>query len=82
MANSRLYIVDTETKEYFLLGKGFGRGWTLWPDANELQQFLEDRDWTGSIGGPANRTCLKLYDEYDPEFQQYVDSDKYFKPVK
>lgn len=29
MANNRLYIVDTETGEYFMLAKSMGAGWYL-----------------------------------------------------
>ncbi len=50
MANNRLYLVDTETKEGIMLAKGFGSGWTWRKDADELTEWLDGRDYECNYG--------------------------------
>jgi hypothetical protein len=56
MANNRLYIVDTETGDRFLLAKGFG-GWERpamhQPTAVFDWLLAHDADAACSLGGPS-----------------------------
>ena len=41
MANNRLFIGNTNTKEWVMLAKGFGNGWTV-RNLDKLNNFIED----------------------------------------
>lgn len=64
MANNRLYLKDTETGEQILVAKSFGDGWTWRASANELIQWLRERDMGASYGITDDQpTRLKLETE-------------------
>ena len=63
MANNRLYLLDTEENECFLLAKGWGT-WALWPlGAIYLGKWLDNRDFGAATG--VKPTVLKLVTEDD-----------------
>lgn len=63
MANNRLYIEDTATGERFMLAKGWGDGWEVYPLAHQLTDWLKCRDMAAAIGQP--KTTLRLVTEND-----------------
>jgi hypothetical protein len=66
MANNRLYLVDGETGEKILLAKSFGMGWQISRPADELSEWLEQRDVAASYGNAAGPgTTLGLVAEND-----------------
>lgn len=68
MANNRLYILDPETNESFMLAKALGDGWYIHnPEdfAQRLEQWLDGRDMAASYGGINVQTELRLCTELD-----------------
>lgn len=68
MANNRLYILDTETGEKFLLAKSMGDGWYIWSDPesfeDSFENWMEGRDIAASYGVlDMKPTKLKLITE-------------------
>lgn len=69
--NNRLYIVDTERNEKFLLAESNGGGWYLWSDEKELENWLAfsnefaPRDTEASYGIANGKTVLTLMTETD-----------------
>jgi hypothetical protein len=65
MANNRLYILDTEVGDKFLLCKSLGAWYIHHDDIRErLNQWLYLRDHDGQeLGGTT--TALQLITEYD-----------------
>lgn len=63
MANNRLYIVDTDTGDAFMLCKSYGAGWDVNNSemGEELDMWLEGRDNVASSGGDYSK--LKLVTE-------------------
>jgi hypothetical protein len=62
MANNRLYIVDTETGDKFLLCKSFGQ-WTMHPSSDEFDNWLKDRDIASTTGTEPTKLVLKTENE-------------------
>ncbi|HEU4903180.1 MAG TPA: hypothetical protein VFT06_10315 [Flavisolibacter sp.] len=50
MANNRLYIVNTETKEYVCIAKHLGGGWGL-GNVAELRDFLAKEGFGNDFDG-------------------------------
>ena len=71
MANNRLYLVDTSTKEYLCLAKGWGCAWDV-GNIDLYQEFMSDR--FDEIG---DKTNLIIGTENDDEFY-----DKWILPNK
>lgn len=67
MANNRLWIEDTETRERILLAKSLGGGWDVRLDADELARWLDLRDTYAAFGSAQGKTTLRLVAENDPE---------------
>ncbi len=63
MANNRLYIVDTDTGESFMLCKSIGNEWGVFNSemGEELDMWLKGRDEKASYGG--DYTKFKLVTE-------------------
>lgn len=73
MADNRLYIVDTETNERFVLGKSMSNGWYI-KDISFLQQFedwMNLRDLSASYACDESPTKLISICENDPDFYKY-----------
>ena len=69
MANNRLYIIDTETKEEILLAKSFGSGWDVRCTIEQLNEWLEERDLDAAYGNTGELpTTLKLMCENDDKY--------------
>ena len=60
MANNRLYIVDTETDEFFMLCRSLGGGWGIFDSeiGDELDKWLKDRDDKAQLGGKYTKLIL------------------------
>ena len=71
MANNRLYIVDAETGDAFLLAKTLGNGWYAWESeqsgllGERLEAWLDGRDREAAYGIPSGETALVLVTEKD-----------------
>lgn len=63
MANNRLYLVDTEEKQFIMIAKGWGAGWQL-GNIDQLEEFLR----TLYQDGDYKPTCLVIGTENDREF--------------
>ncbi|KKK78864.1 hypothetical protein LCGC14_2839290 [marine sediment metagenome] len=63
MANNRLYIVDTDTGDAFMLCSSCGAGWGVGNSemGEELDMWLNGRDETAQAGG--DYTKFKLVTE-------------------
>ena len=61
MANNRLYIVDTETKEYICIAKSFGDGW----EAGNIDLYA---DFLNEVREYGDSTRLIIGTENDDEF--------------
>lgn len=61
MATNRLYLVDTNTKDSFLLASTQGCDWSLSFTIESLQEWLEKRDEAATMGEPY--TNLSLFTE-------------------
>lgn len=63
MANNRLYIVDTDTGDVFMLCKSYGAGWDVCNNemGEEFDMWLKGRDEKAQAGG--DYTKLKLVTE-------------------
>lgn len=63
MANNRLYIVDTDTGDAFMLCKSYGTDWGVFNSemGDELDFWLKDRDRVAQKGG--DYTKFKLVTE-------------------
>lgn len=63
MSNNRLYIVDTDTGDAFLLCKSHGAGWGVFNSemGEELNWWLDGRDDVAQSGG--DYTKFKLVTE-------------------
>lgn len=59
MANNRLYLEDTETGDRILLAKGWGF-WQWHPDAEDLTEWLRNRDIASACGPDGTDTWLRL----------------------
>lgn len=74
MANNRLYLVDLENGEKFMLAKGWGSGWVVWdcpqgkPLAEQLHEWLQHRDIESAIGNP--KSYLTIMTENDPQIDR------------
>ena len=87
MANNRLYLVDTEEKQYLMIGKGWGCGWSL-GNVPQLEEFLR----TLYQDGDYHPTCLVIGTENDRDFYDKYMKDatnfnekggwKYYEPVE
>lgn len=64
MANNRIYLVDTETKEYLCLAKGHGSGWSV-GNIDLYVEFMKTRYSDCDDG-----TILIIGTENDPEFYE------------
>lgn len=62
MANNRIYLVDTESKEYLCIAKGWGVGWSV-GNIDLYDDFMLSR-YSDSDDG----TVLIIGTENDPEF--------------
>ena len=60
MANNRLYIIDTDTGDAFMLCKSFGAGWgSSDPEmVGRLNLWLGDRDENAHSGGKYTKLTL------------------------
>ena len=67
MANNRLFIVDSETNEKFLLAKSMGMGWYIKnPEfVKDLGKWLAERDLGASHGDEITRLILRCEDDID-----------------
>ncbi len=70
MANSRLYIADTETKEYVCIAKTYGDGW-LFCNADVVSEFLSSR-----ILLPENK--LITVEEGDEWYNEHFEPENNF----
>lgn len=62
MANNRLYIENTETKEKILLAKSFGQ-WSLRVTAEELDGWLSGQEAGERVCIQGGKTKLRLVTE-------------------
>jgi len=81
MANNRLYIVDTETGEHFMLAKSMGRGWYIRGEnpgepsfAERFEAWCDERDFEASYQncGHCKPTKFRLVCEEDEEWGKWA----------
>jgi hypothetical protein len=70
MANNRLYIGNKETKQYVLLSKSMGGGWSGVFNPDKFEYFLNDQTDEGFLGGSTNLVLFTEYDEIYDDFRQ------------
>ena len=75
MANNRLYIVDTDTGDAFMLCKSHGAGWGVFnPEmGDELDFWLNGRDEVAQAGG--DYTKFKLVTENGSNIDAFAVSE-------
>jgi hypothetical protein len=80
MANNRLYLVDVENGEKFLLAKGWADGWQVWDCAQgkslaeQLHEWLKHRDIEAAVGNP--KSYLTIMTENDSQLDLHTNHAK------
>jgi len=77
MTNNRLFILDTNTGEKFLLATSRFDGWSVSePGAtgDALDEWLSVRDLEAAKDKVAGRTALLLICESDPDYETTIDT--------
>lgn len=73
MANNRLYLVDTSTKEYLCIAKGWGCAWNT-GNIDLYQKFLSER-----FNDFDDKTNLIIGTENDKDFyNKWIESGENF----
>ena len=77
MANNRLYLGDSSTKEYIFIEKGWGSGWDgSWFDDKLFYEFISSRYNEGQVGQSTN---MFFFTEYDDNFNHIINNWKQLK---
>jgi len=79
MANNRIYLVDTETKEHLCIAKGWGCGWSV-GNIDLYDEFMKTRysdcgDGTALIIGTENDT--DFYDKWLKDGINFNNTNKW-----
>lgn len=72
MANNRLYIGDSLSKEYIFIEKGWGAGWDgSWFDDKLFYEFISTRYDEGQAGQSTN---MFFFTEFDERFSDIINN--------